>query len=266
MANNIPEPTVLSTVEAHTTPGIYTFLGLATLPRMRTPANNLRILPREMIQRIARFAHREGYLACWAVGDVLATEIDMTEYTPPLKMSRQLRLGVTYVEVTLRIAWYGTCLCFTCPGLGIDQFGVELGTPSDMTDIEVCYMRKLDRYLRIRSCAARCWTWREDPVVFGALVDMDRGCVTFRLNGTDCPCVRFPASAEWRDGVRLTVSGLPDADPDDDAQRVVVSCATPPAPPSLLAVANPLTAEGHLARGTLYVDGNRRDQNADGDY
>ena len=77
MANNIPEPTVLSTVEAHTTPGIYTFLGLATLPRMRTPANNLRILPREMIQRIARFAHREGYLACWAVGDVLATEIDI---------------------------------------------------------------------------------------------------------------------------------------------------------------------------------------------
>ena len=136
-----------------------------------------------------------------------------------------------------------------------------------MTDIEVCYMRKLDRYLRIRSCAARCWTWREDPVVVGALVDMDRGCVTFRLNGTDCPCVRFPASAEWREGVRLTVSGFPDADPDDDAQRVVVSCATPPAPPSLLeAAANPLTAEGHLARGTLYVDGNRRDQNADGDY
>ena len=103
-------------------------------------------------------------------------------------------------------------------------------------------------------------------VVFGALVDMDRGCVAFRLNGIDCPCVRFPASAEWREGVRLTLSGLPDADPDDDTQRVVVSCRTPPAPPSLLAVANPLTAEGHLAGGTLYVDGNRRDQNADGDY
>ena len=264
MANNIPEPTVLNTVEAHTTPGIYTFLGLATLPRLHTPANNLRILPREMIQRIARFAHRQGYLACWAVGDVLATEVDMTDLTYDhnnrLTMSRQLRSRVTYVEVTLRIAWYGTGLFFTCRGLDLDQFGIALGTG------HYCYMRNLDRYLRIRSCAARCWTWRQDPVVFGALVDMDRGCVTFRLNGTDCPCVRFPASAEWREGVRLTVSGLPQPG-GVDTKRAVVSCATPPVPPSLLAVAaNPLTAEGHLARGTLYADGHRLDQNPDGDY
>ena len=46
--------TALSWEYLHTTPGIYTFLGLATLPRFRTQANNLRILPRVIIDRIAR--------------------------------------------------------------------------------------------------------------------------------------------------------------------------------------------------------------------
>lgn len=82
---------------------------------MRTPANNLRILPREMIQRIARFAHRVGYLACWAVGDVLATKVDMTDVVyshngiDRLTMSRPLRTRVTYVEVTfqlVRLVWH----------------------------------------------------------------------------------------------------------------------------------------------------------------
>ena len=41
---------------------IYTFLGLATLPRLR-PGNPLRLLPREMVLKIARFAH--GYRAGW---------------------------------------------------------------------------------------------------------------------------------------------------------------------------------------------------------
>ena len=46
--------TPLSWEYLHTTPGIYTFLGLATLPRFRTQSNNLRILPRVIIDRIAR--------------------------------------------------------------------------------------------------------------------------------------------------------------------------------------------------------------------
>ena len=48
---------VLAWERPHTTPGIHTFLGLATLPRFQTRANPLRVLPREMIDRIARFAH-----------------------------------------------------------------------------------------------------------------------------------------------------------------------------------------------------------------
>ena len=63
--------------EVHKTPGIYTFLGLATLPRLRSPSNNLRHLPREIIQRIARFAHREHYFACFPLlGGAFADDDD----------------------------------------------------------------------------------------------------------------------------------------------------------------------------------------------
>ena len=57
---------------------IYTFLGVATLPRFRgrardgprtrgarRAANPLRLLPREMVLHIARFAYRAGYRAHW---------------------------------------------------------------------------------------------------------------------------------------------------------------------------------------------------------
>ena len=89
--------------------------------------------------------------------------------------------------------------------------------------------------------------------------------MTFRLNGTDCPCVRFPASAEWREGVRLTLSGLPD--PGDDTQRVVVSCATPPVPPSLLeAAANPLTGAEHVAAGSMEYDADVYDSGGEYDF
>ena len=114
-----------------------------------------------------------------------------------------------------------------------------------------------------RTCD-RCWSWCADPVVFGVLVDMDRGCVTFRLNDMDGPCVRFPPTAQWREGVSLTVDEFPR---EDTSPRVVISCATPPAPPSLLAAAaNPLCVDGHLARGILFADGNARDHDPDGDY
>ena len=48
------------------------------------------------------------------------------------------------------------------------------------------------------------WTWCDEPVIIGCLVDVVRGCVTFRLNGIDGPCVRFPGFP-WQSGVRLGV-------------------------------------------------------------
>ena len=73
---------VLSREHLHTTPGIYSFLGLATLPRFQTnKVNPLRLLPREIIDRIARLAHRDTYLAAWDTprhGGILPTSIDIT--------------------------------------------------------------------------------------------------------------------------------------------------------------------------------------------
>ena len=71
---------ILSKDHLHTTPGIQAFLGLATLPRFQNKANPLRLLPREIIDRIARLAHRDTYLAAWhmgAPGGILPTSIDM---------------------------------------------------------------------------------------------------------------------------------------------------------------------------------------------
>ena len=61
---------------------IYTFLGLATLPRLR-PGNPLRLLPREMVLKIARFA-QHGYRAGWeGVGrsGQLADGVDVSNYS-----------------------------------------------------------------------------------------------------------------------------------------------------------------------------------------
>ena len=87
----------------------------------------------------------------------------------------------------------------------------------------------------------------EDPVVFGVLVDMVRGCVTYRLNGLDGPSMKFP---DYVRKARISVDRLPVA--GDRVVPLVLSCATPPIPSSLrAAAANPLTAKEHIAAGTL---------------
>ena len=67
---------------------IYTFLGVATLPRFhgrardgprtrgaRRAANPLRLLPREIVIHIARFAYHAGYRAHWVrVNDCLSDD------------------------------------------------------------------------------------------------------------------------------------------------------------------------------------------------
>ena len=76
--------------------------------------------------------------------------------------------------------------------------------------------------------------------------------MTFRLNGIDGPCVRFPGSY-WKssDGAWIKISEFPADEVHQETAEpllVVVACATPPVPPSLLeAAANPLTASEHVA-------------------
>jgi len=110
---NVP---VVSYAEPRDPNAIYTFLGLASLPRLR-PGNPLRLLPREMVLKIARFAH--GYRAGWegvnGRSGELATVVDVSDhYDVTLKMP-PMRSGVHYVEIELGIAWYGTRLFFESP-------------------------------------------------------------------------------------------------------------------------------------------------------
>ncbi len=89
------------------------------------------------------------------------------------------------------------------------------------------------------------------------LVDLNRGCVTFRINGIDGPCVRFPPGSDWGGGVTIELSEFPTQrkgtpPPDGESLPVVVSCATPPVPPSLLeAAANPLSVWEHVGAGSF---------------
>ena len=263
---------LLSWERPHTTPGIYTFLGLATLPRFQSKANPLRLLPREMIERIARFAHRDTYLAAWDTGEqggILPTSIDITrtndEEDVTLRLLRPLRTGVKYVEITTTAGWYGTCLAFDGLGplhdfgfqLDYDEFNDALNAHGEICLIKMCDLNVAppSNYFRIKSLGNDSWTWCTEPVTFGVLVDMDRGCVTFRLNGVDGPCVRFPPGSDWRGGVTIKISEFPTqrkGTPPQDDLPVVVSCATPPVPPSLLeAAANPLTVWGHVGAGSF---------------
>ena len=260
---NVP---VLSYAESGGLKSIYTFLGLASVPRLR-PGNPLRLLPREIVVKIARLAH--GYRAGWAgVGGSgeLATSVDVSDYPDitdalALKMP-QIRSGVHYVEITLTIAWFGTRLFFESPDDSRPElFGLELTCWDDApaeedeeTDkaVDVFYLggrpgaRQVDMQ-RIRGFADR-WTWCEDPVIFGCLVDTVQGCVTFGLNGVTGPCVRFP-DFPWQSGVRIGLDYLPDRGGDSSYPRCIASCATPPTPPRMLVEANhPRTAAEHLAR------------------
>ena len=259
---------------------IYTFLGLATLPRLR-PGNPLRLLPREMVLKIARFA-RDGYRAGWeGVGRAgqLADAVDVSNFSDvshslALKMP-PMRSGVHYVEIDLRIAWFGTRIFFeSADDSRPESFGLELTYWEDDHDgdeelesdkaVDLFYVagrpgaRRVDMQ-RIRAFND-CWTWCDSPVTFGCLVDMVLDCVTFRINGVDGPCVRFPGFP-WRSGVRMGVDYLPDYGGNEknndpitgEAQyypRCVVSCATPPTTPCWMLVESehPRTAAEHLAR------------------
>ena len=255
----------------HTTPGIHAFLGLASLPRFRTQANLLRLLPSVIVQRIARFAHRDAYLASWSTGEtptVRPTSVDIgrilnasglspgDRMRAALTMARPLRSGVRYVEVTTTAAWYGTRLTFE----GVDGYeclGIQVDCRQHENARELCFIRlngSQVNYLWIKSLGDDTWTWCNEPVVFGVLVDLVRGCVTFRLNGIDGPCVRFP-NVNWRRGVYISISRFP-KDPRHDMtgerMQLVASCATPPVPPSLLeAAAHPLTGAEHIAAGSM---------------
>jgi hypothetical protein len=78
---------------------------------------------------------------------------------------------------------------------------------------------------------------------------------TKAINAIDGPCVRFPNGFMLgADGVRIKMSEFPTdrKGSPPEGYSVVVSCATPPVPPSLLeAAANPLDVWDHVRAGSF---------------
>ena len=257
-----------------TKPAIYTFLGLATLPRFRgradgprtrgarRAANLLRIhvLPREMVLHIARFAYRAGYHAHWVEYDndeEAAVAIDVTDSRPsttglPLMVPRK----TYYVEVRFTYAWWSTGL--EIYGMGqrfccmLNNIGGSAETGHIACFVQGSLADLAPRSLFIPSLGVDSWSYVTAPVTMSVLVDMVRGCATFGLNGLAGPCVRFPGDLWRRDGVQVCAQGFPLAQVLPPGGRSIVSCATPPTPPSMLAAAShPMTVAEHLAAGSL---------------
>ena len=209
---------------------IYTFMGLATIPRLRG-GSSLRLLPREMLLKVASFAYSSAFCAAWSDDSLQkfssehgfltfdqgqegmeATSVDLTSYlrlnqdhTTEMRLSRPIRHGVMFVEIEVGCAWYNTEVSL----LGEEElFGLSLATTSTHPGSE-------DRASLVSKHAAwlvpefdGCWEWCE-TVTFGLLVDMVRGCCTFYLNEQRGPCVKLPGDLWRRHGVQIAIEDFP---------------------------------------------------------
>ena len=209
---------------------IYTFMGLATIPRLRG-GSSLRLLPREMLLKVASFAYSSAFRAAWSDDSLQkfssehgfltydqgqegmeATSVDLTSYlhlshddTTEMRLSRPIRHGVTFVEIEVGSAWYNTEVSL----LGVEElFGLTLTTNSTNpgSEEQASLVSKDEAWLVPEF--DDCWEWCE-TVTFGLLVDMVRGCCTFYLNEQRGPCVKLPGDLWRRHGVQIAIENFP---------------------------------------------------------
>ena len=209
---------------------VYTFMGLATIPRLRG-GSSLRLLPREMLLKVASFAYSSAFCAAWSDDSLQkfssehgfltfdqgqegmeATSVDLTSYLnltedeeTEMRMSRPIRHGVTFVEIEVGCAWYNTEVSL----LGVEElFGLTLTTNSTNpgSEEQASLVSKDEAWLVPEF--DDCWEWCE-TVTFGLLVDMVRGCCTFYLNEQRGPCVKLPGDLWRRHGVQIAIEDFP---------------------------------------------------------
>ena len=252
---------------------IYTFMGLATIPRLRG-GSSLRLLPREMLLKVASFAYSSAFCAAWSDDSLQkfssehgfltydqgqegmeATSVDLTSYlrlnqdhTTEMRLSRPIRHGVTFVEIEVGCAWYNTEVSL----LGEEElFGLSLATTSTHPGSE-------DRASLVSKHAAwlvpefdGCWEWCE-TVTFGLLVDMVRGCCTFYLNEQRGPCVKLPGDLWRRHGVQIAIEDFPCN--VSDTPPCVLTCSSFVPQGAMRDPAYPKTVAEHHASGVLEYD------------
>ena len=176
-------------------PAIYTFLGLASLPRFRgrsvdgpRAANPLRLLPREMVLHIARFAYRAGYHAHWVQfcnDEEIAVALDVTDTSHVTRLSCMVSSKTYYVEVRFSYAWWGTGLdILALAGLaqpeGQRKFRFMLEHNDGVGGHDNGHIAVLERnvvgdMLDMPSLGVDSWSYCQDPVTMSVLVDMVRG-------------------------------------------------------------------------------------------
>ena len=212
---------------------IYTFMGLATIPRLRG-GSSLRLLPREMLLKVASFAYSSAFCAAWSDDSLQkfssehgfltydqgqegmeATSVDLTSYLnltedeeTEMRMSRPIRHGVTFVEIEVGSAWFNTELSLL--GLG-EHLSVYLSSDPEGDEHRAALVAPDDdgdTVLHLVPAFHERWEWCE-TVTFGLLVDMVRGCCTFYLNEQRGPCVKLPGDLWRRHGVQIAIEDFP---------------------------------------------------------
>jgi hypothetical protein len=266
-------------------PGIIQFLAACTVPRLAA-TSALRHLPQDVVQRIARFAHGAAYLPAFPIfgrregddADTVRVHLDAEVSLPRLsqiklaqleascldvsvahhtnlRLTRPILRGAVYVEIEVSLGWYGMeVVCIpggdesASFGVKLDEFGYSGSEGSIHHYVDNTVIFKRGGWACGIETFDSAWDCLDEPIRFGFLVDMYRGCIWFRVNGRDGPCVPFPATTAWKTrGVELEVRN-PVENPPTHHSPTLLSCRTLPCPAGC---PSPQSDTSHLAAGTF---------------
>ena len=243
-------------------------------------AISLRVLPQDVIQHIARLSHEPRYIAEFALEpdesyafefgtalpqltqldckiselavtclefDDADTSLDSVMLKQPILQSR------VYVELTLSSVWYGTTVSCRFQSNQPGGLILQFHDPSDGDGEGEAVQLVINGMRYDIPALADSWTWVDEPVAVGILVDLLRGCVTFRLNEAESLCVQLSESqSKWeRTPMIIQCSEFP----DEQEQAIQTAVSSPPCPPSLLrTAAHPRSVSDLFDSGSLVLD------------
>lgn len=245
-------------------------------PRLRS---SIACLPQDVIQHIARLLHEPRYIAefvlepdkpyafefgttlprltqldckiselavtCLEFGGSQGAALNRVELAHPILRSR------AYVELNMSSVWYGTTV--SCRFRSNKPGGLHLRLQDPTGDGEEEYVQLvIDGQSHDIPHLEGSWTWNEEPLVVGILVDLLRGCVTFRLNEAEGMCVRLSESQSKWESTPMIIQCRDFPSYDGMTGTIQTAVSSPPCPPSLLhTAANPKSVSELINSGSL---------------